>query len=207
VPSRTLQAPRGGRLDGAARAADPRLPMATSLHAPESAASLARRGAAALLDALLVALLVGLAIAGVEAAASSLDLPDRSRLSLELAGASLPIWLYFALTEASRHQATFAKRLLGLRVVDVYGGRIGWRRASLRAAVKLAPWIVALVALSFPEPVFDTRSVGLPKLLFAAYAAFGLYLAAAVMTLKKQSVHDLAAGTWVVSSASPAAHA
>jgi uncharacterized RDD family membrane protein YckC len=174
--------------------------MATSLHAPESAASLPRRGVAALLDALVVALLVALAIAAVEVAARSLGLAAAQRRALELAGASLPIWIYFAAAEGSRLQATFAKRWLGLRVVDLYGGRIGWRRASLRAAVKLAPWIVALIALTFPEPAFVTSAVGLPKLLFAAYAGFGLYLAAAVMTLKKQSVHDLAAGTYVVRS-------
>jgi uncharacterized RDD family membrane protein YckC len=168
--------------------------MATSLHEPRAAASLARRGAAALLDATLVAL----AIAGLEAAVAALDAPEPARRALQLAAATVPIWLYFWACEASRGQATLAKRWLGLRVVDLYGARIGWRRSAVRAAVKLAPWSLALVALSFPEPVLATSSVGLPKLLFAAYAAFGLYLAAAVMTLKKQSVHDLAAGTYVV---------
>ncbi len=41
-------------------------------------------------------------------------------------------WLYYALLESSRLQATFGKRWMRLRVADLNGQRIEFRRASLR---------------------------------------------------------------------------
>lgn len=41
-------------------------------------------------------------------------------------------WLYYALLESSKLQATFGKRWMGLRVADLDGQRIEFRRASLR---------------------------------------------------------------------------
>lgn len=41
-------------------------------------------------------------------------------------------WLYYALLESSRLQATFGKRWVHLRVADLNGQRIEFRRASLR---------------------------------------------------------------------------
>lgn len=39
-------------------------------------------------------------------------------------------WLYYALQEASQHQATFGKRIVGLVVADMNGQRLSFARAS-----------------------------------------------------------------------------
>jgi uncharacterized RDD family membrane protein YckC len=59
-------------------------------------------------------------------------------------------WLYFAAQESSRHQATFGKRLCGLRVTDMQGNRVTFARATLRffgkfasSAIMLLGWIMA----------------------------------------------------------------
>src|SRR5262245_24273391 len=39
-------------------------------------------------------------------------------------------WLYFALQESSRAQATLGKLLVGIRVTDLAGARIGFGRAT-----------------------------------------------------------------------------
>lgn len=46
-------------------------------------------------------------------------------------------WLYFALQESGKHQATWGKRLLKIKVVDKDGGRISFFRATGRAFSKL----------------------------------------------------------------------
>jgi uncharacterized RDD family membrane protein YckC len=53
---------------------------------------------------------------------------------------TVPVALYFALTESSRAQASLGKRLLGLRVADDAGQRLPLARSLLRNAIKFVPW-------------------------------------------------------------------
>ena len=53
---------------------------------------------------------------------------------------TVPVVLYFALSEASRFQATVGKRLMKLSVVDTTGQRARLRQTVLRAVVKFLPW-------------------------------------------------------------------
>ncbi len=79
------------------------------------------------------------------------------------------MWLYMALCEASRWRATPGKLALGLRVVDMHGGRIGFGRASGRFAGRL------LSKMS----------------LYIGYMLAG-------WTGRKQALHDMLAGCCVV---------
>jgi len=72
---------------------------------------------------------------------------------------TLPVLLYFALSEASARRATWGKRRLGLEVVAGNGDGLDVGRAVLRAAVKLLPWEISHAALwriegwpTAPEP-------------------------------------------------------
>ena len=49
----------------------------------------------------------------------------------------LSFWLYFALQESGKHQATFGKRLFKIKVVGKDGGRITFARATGRTFAKL----------------------------------------------------------------------
>ena len=53
---------------------------------------------------------------------------------------TLPVVLYFSLTESSAMQGSFGKRALGLRLTDEAGARISLPSALLRNLVKFAPW-------------------------------------------------------------------
>lgn len=78
--------------------------------------------------------------------------------------------VYFIAMESSPWQATLGKRLLGIRVTDMDGGRIsGWRAAG-RYFAKLISALVLLI---------------------------GFFMAA--FTEKKQGLHDMIAGCLVVS--------
>jgi uncharacterized RDD family membrane protein YckC len=81
----------------------------------------------------------------------------------------LAIWLYFAVLESSRWQATLGKRLLGLRVIGMNGTRIGFGRATGRFFGK---WISGVI-------------------LYIGFIMAGF-------TERKQALHDMLAGTLVV---------
>ena len=76
---------------------------------------------------------------------------------------------YFILLESSRLQATFGKLLVGIKVVDLSGKRISFARATGRFFAKILSGQVLLI---------------------------GYWLAA--FTERKQTLHDLLAGTLVV---------
>jgi uncharacterized RDD family membrane protein YckC len=111
---------------------------------------------------------------------------------------SLPIWAYFTLLERSGWQATLGKRLAALQVTDTAGGRIGLGRAFLRTIVKLLPWELTHLSLLVPTPMWSAgATAGIrPGLVVADLLLIG-YIAVAALTPRKQSVHDLVAGTMV----------
>jgi uncharacterized RDD family membrane protein YckC len=175
--------------------------MSAGLHQPQAAASFPRRAVAAALDGAVLAIVVvslhfaaALALGSV---ATRLTSAGEWHAFL-LATVSLPCWIYYAALEASPRQATLGKRRLGIHVADVYGARIGVARSLVRTGVKLLPWELTHISLCYPEPVFVTGEIPMPRLLFGVYALGGVYVASSLMTLKKQSVHDLIAGTYVV---------
>jgi uncharacterized RDD family membrane protein YckC len=78
-------------------------------------------------------------------------------------------WLYFALLESSRHQATLGKQLMGLLVTDRQGNRIRFGQATGRYFAKIVSG-------------------------FTLYIGFMM----AGWTQRKQALHDMLADTLVV---------
>jgi uncharacterized RDD family membrane protein YckC len=78
-------------------------------------------------------------------------------------------WLYFSLMESSPWQATVGKKVLGLRVTGLDGGRIGFGRATGRYFGKIISSLT----------------------LFIGFIMAGF-------TERKQALHDMIAGTLVV---------
>ena len=85
-------------------------------------------------------------------------------------GTSMMIqWLYFAYMESSERQATLGKMAMGLRVVDVSGERVSFLQATGRHFGKIISGIILLIGYLI-QP----------------------------FTEKKQTLHDIMAGTLVV---------
>jgi uncharacterized RDD family membrane protein YckC len=78
-------------------------------------------------------------------------------------------WAYFSLMESSAWQGTLGKKMMGIQVTDLCGERISLGRATIRLAVKSL----------------------LSSWLFIGYII-------AFFTQKRQSLHDLVAGTLVL---------
>ena len=117
------------------------------LTSPISAASPWRRLAAYGVDSVVVFIYLLVAVPTLVYGASWPwpDAPGWTQL-LSLFCITLPVVLYFALSEASGRGATLGKRVLGLRVSDLRGERLPLRRSLLRSALKFAPWELAHTA-------------------------------------------------------------
>jgi uncharacterized RDD family membrane protein YckC len=137
------------------------------------------RFAAYLIDAIIMGLvLVPLgALIGVLAAATGDGDFENSPMwplaALLIRGASVALgWLYYGFMESSSWQGTIGKKVLGLRVTDMNGNRIGFGKATGRYFGKILSAMICLV---------------------------GFIMAA--FTEKQQALHDIMAGTLVVKGA------
>ncbi len=96
-------------------------------------------------------------------------LPDDPRTGEGLGAVMLvwffafPAWPYFTICECSKAQATAGKRLLGLRVTDEDGDRIGFGRANKRYWSKLLSY--AILFMGFVMIVYTSRKQGLHDLI------------------------------------------
>lgn len=108
---------------------------------------------------------------------------------------SIPAWLYFTFSDSLWGGQTLGKRLLQLKVTDLSGLSLMVPRALLRTAVKLLPWELAHIggfALA-NAPTVQWACIGLSNLLIV------VYLAVAIATHGRRSIHDWIARTEVTS--------
>ena len=112
---------------------------------------------------------------------------------------SLPIWLYFAICEQSRWQATVGKRLMKVKVSSATSQKpIRFSVSLLRTVVKLLPWEIAHLSNNLPEPLWYSAQPGF-RLGFALVGVLmGLYMAMVTLTKKRQGLHDLLTRTVVL---------
>ena len=110
---------------------------------------------------------------------------------------STPSLLYFALMLRSSRQATLGMRLLKLKVADAGGGQIGFGQSLLRSAVMLMPFelnhAVMFHLLPSDAPPPPSYFIGL----VVCWVLIAAYIATMLLTRRRQSVHDLFAGTVV----------
>ncbi len=111
---------------------------------------------------------------------------------------SLPVWLYFAFSEQSFHQATIGKRLFRLQVANINSSKIGFGQALLRTVIKLTPWELTHLTLMLPVPLWWDPMPSLRPGIIIAYVLIGIYLVSMLLNSRKQSLHDIIARTVVV---------
>jgi uncharacterized RDD family membrane protein YckC len=111
---------------------------------------------------------------------------------------TLPVSLYFALSESSTRQATWGKRKVGLKVTDYNGERISFWRSSARTALKFIPWELShtLIWEIYFSPQTNSNLVNYGFVL--VYVLIGLNLASLIMTKKHQTIYDFLSKTYVV---------
>lgn len=113
---------------------------------------------------------------------------------------TLPVALYFALSEASVAGATFGKRRLTLRVVTGHWRRLSLGRSAARTALKFVPWelthaLVWRYALAQGDPP-GYLDIGL----IVVWVLIGANVAAVIGDRQHRALYDMIAGTKVVHS-------
>ena len=109
---------------------------------------------------------------------------------------TLPVGLYFALSEASARRATWGKRRLGLTVSGPGGGRLRLGRSLVRTGAKFVPWELAHaavwgIALAGGEPTPVHQALLALTWLLVGANAVGI-------AVGRQAAYDVLAGTRVV---------
>ena len=113
----------------------------------------------------------------------------------------LPVLLYFALFEASRWQATWGKRVVGLRVVTTRDARVSFLRALWRNALKLIPWELTHACLwRIPGWPFapETPPLWITVGLILVWVVVVVYVLSLAFSRTGQTLYDWLAGVRVV---------
>ncbi|TFH36705.1 MAG: RDD family protein [Anaerolineales bacterium] len=113
---------------------------------------------------------------------------------------SLPMWLYFIMSESGVRQATLGKLLLGLKVTDLAGRRLTRGKATLRTFSKLAFFEIGHLSFLFPTPLFDTPDPPFRIGFVILLALMLVYFVSAAVTARHQSIHDFVVGSVVIRS-------
>jgi len=113
---------------------------------------------------------------------------------------TLPVTLYFAISESSSHQATWGKRWQGVKVVDNSGKRLSRMQALGRTALKFIPWELAHTCIwQMRDSTQQTSSVILIGFILV-WVLVGIYLLTLLLSSKKQTLYDQFTNTVVIRS-------
>ncbi|MGP4076266.1 RDD family protein [Halobacillus sp. K22] len=112
---------------------------------------------------------------------------------------TLPVSLYFIISEQSRWQGTLGKRKMRVQVVDQAGKRIGIGRSILRTVIKFLPWEAAHFAVWNLMLPAGLSEMTLYLILSAVNIIVLLYLFIPLTNQKRKNIYDWIAGTVVIS--------
>lgn len=113
---------------------------------------------------------------------------------------TLPITLYFAISESSPSQATWGKQRLKLKVADRDGNRISFWRSFGRTLLKFVPWELShtLIWQIYFSPQAESAWINYGFIL--VYLLIGLNIACLLLTKTHQTLYDLLTNTYVILS-------
>jgi uncharacterized RDD family membrane protein YckC len=113
---------------------------------------------------------------------------------------TLPVTLYFAISETSPRQATWGKQRLKLKVADRSRNGISFWRAFGRTLLKFIPWEIShtLIWQIYFSPEADSAWINYGFAL--VYLLIGLNIVSLVLTRTNQTLYDLNTGTHVLYS-------
>lgn len=111
---------------------------------------------------------------------------------------TLPITLYFAISESSKKQGTWGKDRLSLKVTDRDGNRVGFGKSLIRSILKFIPWEISHTLIWDVTFNPELNATILNSMLIAVYGLLGANIASLVFTKTRQTLYDLICGTYIV---------
>jgi uncharacterized RDD family membrane protein YckC len=110
---------------------------------------------------------------------------------------TLPVTLYFALSEASARQATWGKRRMGLKVSDREGRPLSRRRSFGRTALKFVPWELTHTCIWQVSFAVDQSAPVYMVGFSVTWLLIGANVVSLLVSPAKQTIYDRLAGTLV----------
>jgi uncharacterized RDD family membrane protein YckC len=114
---------------------------------------------------------------------------------------TLPVILYFALSESSGYAATIGKRKFRLRVVEQNGTRAGLLRLLIRNFMKFFPWELAHFfiyrLINFTSTGNDVPGFVLTGLIISQVLAV-IYFGCILLTKDSRTIYEWLSGTIVI---------
>ena len=112
--------------------------------------------------------------------------------------ATLPITLYFSLSESSARQATWGKQRVGLQVIDSESRRVRFWRAFARTLLKFVPRELSHTLIWWlyfePQETSPLIAVGF----IAVYLLIGANITALFVSKSRQTLYDSITGIYIV---------
>lgn len=113
-----------------------------------------------------------------------------------LVSISLPVYLYFIISERSGKQATLGKNIWKIKIGSRNGGVISTRQSILRNLIKIAiPWEMTHISILFPRPLFYADDPSIPFGIYLVDIILLLYLLVFILTKGKMTIHDYLSNT------------
>ena len=111
---------------------------------------------------------------------------------------TLPITLYFAISEPSKKQGTWGKSRLSLNVTDKNGNRVGFGKSLIRSTLKFIPWEISHTLIW--EVTFnpEINPIIINSMLISVYGLLGANIASLLLTKTRQTLYDLVCGTYII---------
>lgn len=111
---------------------------------------------------------------------------------------TLPVSLYFALSEVSVRQATWGKRKLGLQVTDTNNRRLSLARSLGRTALKFIPWELAHTLIWQVRFAPADGDAWITSGFVLVWVLVGANLVSLLWQSTHQTLYDWLAGTYVI---------
>jgi uncharacterized RDD family membrane protein YckC len=113
---------------------------------------------------------------------------------------TLPVTLYFAISESSQRQATWGKRRLKLQVANHDGTRVSFGRSLARTSLKFIPWELSHTLIWQIYFSRQTEMVWINYGFGLVYLLIGLNIASLLRTKTNQTLYDLLTKTYVIAT-------
>lgn len=112
---------------------------------------------------------------------------------------SLPVFLYFFLSEKGKNQATLGKRAMGLQVTNTEGEKAQPKCVLLRNLFKFMPWELAhlILHISFPMIVSGQDSLTTQIALIIPLLLIFIYILLIFIRKDQRSIYEIWSGTEV----------
>lgn len=154
----------------------------------------------------ILAYLIGILLVNMFGLPSLKNLFTGSLVTAQFTGfllVTLPVSLYFIISDSVIGGQSFGKKKIGIRVVDHKGAALSVPRTTVRTLLKFLPWelshylVYRLIYMADGEvPLNYTLTGGL------IYALLFAYILTAIFTKKKTSLYDIAVKTQVITVSS-----